>query len=190
MISLILFISNFSNLKSINTLELKQQKLELRFEEKELQMKTLTLIATLALAMTAKADGFKCVTDSGLNVQVYNHTNPHAGTRTGAIMVVSDSQIGYGNKTIAKFTDLKGTLTSSSLRYVGKVDLRMVESRRKGELIAGTKLGYVANLVLDIAFSYGSPVRVGTPVKAWLTVVKRDGSKIYDKAVCQRYLKN
>lgn len=153
-------------------------------------MKTLTLIAALALSMAAHADGFKCVTDSGLNVQVYNHTDPSEGTRTGAMMVVSDSSVGYGNKTIAKFTDLKGTLTSNSLRYVGKVDLRMSESNRKGELIAGTKLGYVANLVLDIAFSYNSPVRIGTPVKSWLTVVKRDGSKIYDKAVCQRYLKN
>lgn len=153
-------------------------------------MKTITLIMTIALSMVAKADGFKCVTNSGLNVQVFNHTNPYEGTRSGATMIVSDSSIQYGNKTIAKFTDLKGTLVSNSLRYVGKVDLRVSESNRKGELIAGTKLGYVSHLVMDIAFSYSAPKEMGTPVPAWLTVVKRDGSKIYDKAVCQRYLKN
>ena len=153
-------------------------------------MKTLALIASLALAMTAKADGFKCTTNSGLNVQVYNNTDPYAGTRNGAVMVVSDSHISYGNKTIAKFTDLKVTLTSRSLLYVGNVDLRYSDSNRRGELIAGTKLGYVDRIQLSITFSYSSPQAIGTPAHAWLVVVKRDGTRIQDEAVCQRYLKN
>ncbi|MFN8791377.1 MAG: hypothetical protein ACK5Y2_07975 [Bdellovibrionales bacterium] len=153
-------------------------------------MKTIVMIALLATGLSAQASGFRCETASGLNIQVYNHTNPNMGVRSGAIMVVSDSSVGLGNKTIAKFTDLKGTLSSNTLRYVGSVDLRMVESRRKGELIAGTKLGYVSELVLDIAFTYARPLRHGEKAEALLTVVKRNGDLIEDEAVCERYLKN
>jgi len=153
-------------------------------------MKTLIMITLMAAGLSAQASGFRCETESGLSIQVYNHTNPNMGVRSGAIMVVSDSSVGYGNKTIAKFTDLKGTLTSKTLRYVGSVDLRMVESRRKGELIAGTKLGYVSELVLDIEFTYARPLRNGEKANALLTVVKRNGDLIEDEAVCERYLKN
>jgi hypothetical protein len=153
-------------------------------------MKAIVFTTVLAAALSAQADGFKCETQSGLNVQVYNHTSPEMGTRTGSTMVVSDSQIQYGNKTIAKFTAQKGTLSSSNLRYTAKVDLRVSESNRKGELIAGTKLGYVSQILLDVAFSYANPTRDGAVLPASLTVVKRDGTWVREAAVCARYLKN
>jgi len=153
-------------------------------------MKAIIFATVLATAMSAQADGFKCETESGLNIQVYNFTSPDMGTRTGSMMVISDSQIQYGNKTIAKFTAKKGTLTSSNLRYTANVDLRVSESNRKGELIAGTKLGYVDQIHLDVAFSYGRPQRAGSVLPAVLTVVKRNGTYVQESAVCERYLKN
>jgi hypothetical protein len=153
-------------------------------------MKAILLTAVLAASLSAQADGFKCETESGLNIQVFNHTSPAMGTRTGSVMVVSDSNVQYGNKTIAKFTSQKSTLTSKNLRYTAKVDLRVSESNRKGELIAGTKLGYVSQILLDVAFTYSSPISHGSEVPAVLTVVKRNGTYTQEAAICARYLKN
>jgi hypothetical protein len=154
-------------------------------------MKALLItIAMLATGTVAQADGFRCITESGLNVKVYNHTSPQAGTRNGAIMIVSDSHVGRGNKTIASFSDLKKTLSSKDVVYTAKVDLRVSESNRKGELIGGTKLGYLAQLILKVDFSYAQPMLSGEETSAVLVLVKRDGRKATEEAVCTRYLKN
>jgi hypothetical protein len=147
-------------------------------------------LAILASSMVAKADGFVCTSESGLVVRVYNHTSAEEGTRTAAIMVLSDSSIGAGNKTIASFSDTKRTLSSSHQVYTAKVDLRVSESNRKGELIAGTKLGQLSKIVLDVFFSYAAPLAHGEEVGAELTLVKRNGDQIVESANCARYLKN
>lgn len=153
-------------------------------------MKTIMIAAILMMAGFAHADGFVCTTESGLNVKVYNHTEAEMGTRTAAILVISDSNIGGGNKTIARFTDAKGTLTSSSTTYDANVDLRFSDSSRKGELLAGTKLGYVDHVYLDVDFSYAQPVEAGAEVAGQLRVLKRNGEIVTEQATCVRYLKN
>lgn len=151
-------------------------------------MKKLIVITMLAMGMNAQADGFVCTTESGLNVRVYNHINAEDGTRNASRMVVSDPSLQYGNKTIASFTDVKSTLASYRQTYVAKVDLRVSESNRGGELIAGTKLKYIDLLVLSVDFSYANPnVR---DVEAVLTVIKRNGDEIVEAANCRRYTKN
>ncbi|GIL17748.1 MAG: hypothetical protein BroJett040_14990 [Oligoflexia bacterium] len=153
-------------------------------------MKSVLTIATLLVGSMAFADGFVCTSESGLNVKVFHHTQPEMGTRTAAIMVISDSQVGGGNKTIAKFTDVKGTLSSSHLTYVGNVDLRFADSRKKGELIGGTKLGQLDTIELDVNFSYMNPLENGELTEATLTLNKRNGDQIIEAAQCVRYLKN
>lgn len=155
-------------------------------------MKTLLLAALALTSASAHADGFKCADSAreGLNVTVYNHTDPSEGTRNAAVMVVSDSNIQYGNKTIARFKDASSTLANNGAYYVAKVDLRFNDSERKGELIGGTKLGYLKQIKLDVEFSYASPVEVGTTVPGTLSLVKRDGEVININMDCQRYLKN
>lgn len=153
-------------------------------------MKTFIFIAAIALSFSAHADGFKCETDSGLIVQVYNHTDANNGTRTGAVMVISEPTYQRGNRTIASFSAEKKTLTSKSLSYVGNVDLRVKESNRKGELLLGTKLGYVDQIALHVDFSYARPTVNGALMMAELVVLKRDGSTISESAGCERYLKN
>ena len=153
-------------------------------------MKSLIVIAALITGQIAAADGFKCITESGLKIQAYNHTNPNAGTRSAAVLVVSDANVGYGNKTIASFNAEKGVLASQDLTYTAKVDLRMVESNRRGENIGGTKLGYLAAIKLDVDFTYSRPVPEGTRVQGLLTLIKRDGTRLYQNATCTRYLKN
>lgn len=153
-------------------------------------MKSFLIIAALITGQVAAADGFKCITESGLKVQAYNHTNPNAGTRNAAVLVVSDANVGGGNKTIASFNATKGVLASQDLTYTAKVDLRMAESNRKGENIGGTKLGQLSYIKLDVDFTYSQPVADGTRVAGLLTLVKRDGTRLYQDATCTRYLKN
>lgn len=155
-------------------------------------MKALMTIAAVVMmaGVQAKADGFVCTSESGLNIKVYNHTQPDLGTRTGAIMVVSDSSINAGNKTIATFKDVTGLLTSKELLYTGKVDLRFNDTARKGELIGGTKLGELSKIMLNVNFSYLHPVSYGEELSAHLYLVKRNGDVLDESVSCARYLKN
>lgn len=146
--------------------------------------------ALLLAASAAKADGFVCQTESGLNVKVFNHVQPTEGTRTAAIMVISDSSVGDGNKTIAKFNQAQGTLSSEGSEYTADVDLRFKDSRRKGENIAGTKLGELQMIQLKVDFSYATPTEAGDESEAVLILSKRNGEVLSEGAVCTRYLKN
>jgi hypothetical protein len=154
-------------------------------------MKATLVALTLLVGSFAQADGFECHTASGLNVKIYNHTSPEVGTRVPAVMIVSDSKVSDGRKTIATFPESKGVLTNEGNHvYVGKVDLRMTGSDRKGELLAGTKLGNVDRIMMQIDFSYAFPSNEGVERMAWLTVLKRDKTSVVENAICARYLKN
>lgn len=151
---------------------------------------TIIALLTVLSSTAAMADGFVCTTESGLNLKVYNHTDAGQGTRTASVLVISDSSIGGGNKTIARFTDVKGTLTSDSQVYSANVDLRFSDSKRKGELIGGTKLGQLDQIELAVDFSYANPLLNGEETSALLTLVKRNGQEIVENVSCIRYLKN
>jgi len=145
---------------------------------------------TLAVGSFAHADGFMCKTESGLSVKVFNHTNPRVGTRVAAVMVISDGAVAAGRKTIARFDETKGTLSSIGTEYTANVDLRFTDSSRRGELIAGTKLGFIDTITLKVGFNYATPVPVGTRLPAHLLIEKRNGEVITERALCLRYLKN
>lgn len=155
-----------------------------------MKMITTLAVAALVLATGAKADGFICSSEDGLNVKVFNKTGALEGTRNGAIMILSDSNIGSGNKTIATFPSDNTLLTQSGASYNAHVDLRYVESSRKGELIGGTKLGQLRDIALDVDFLYSEPVSNGKKLPATLTLMKRNGAEIMIDMVCKRYLKN
>lgn len=154
-----------------------------------------TLVALSALsassASIARADGFQCQTAAGdLNVKLYNHTQSSEGTRNGSIMVLSDPSVQFGRKTIASFTDVKGTLSNEGASYVATVDLRVSESNRSGENIAGTKLGQLKHIAANIYFSYARPVAEGAPLLGSISFEKRNGEISSLDLVCVRYLKD
>jgi hypothetical protein len=155
-------------------------------------MKNFVLSALiLSASFAAQADGFKCETLEGdLAIKIFNHTQAAEGTRTGAVMVISDTSVSHGRKTIARFTDLNERLSSQASSYVGDVDLRYNDSGRKGELISGTKLGELDQVIVDVNFSYGEPVAALTELSGLMTLVKRNGEEIVRDLSCTRYLKN
>lgn len=152
-------------------------------------MKNLYLVLALASGL-AHADGFVCeAQNDSLIVKVYNKTLAVEGTRNAAVMILSDANLKGGNKTIAKF-DSDATLESRDNVFSADVDLRFVESSRKGELIAGTKLGQLKTITLDVNFSYWMPMENGEHTDATLHLLKRDGETIEMEMDCTRYLKN
>ena len=156
-------------------------------------IKLITAILMFLATTTARADGFKCEsTDGALRIKTFNKVQPSEGVRNASIMILSDAHVGYGNKTIAKFTDAKNTLKNRGAYYTANVDLRVIESRRKGELIpaANTKLGYVKSFELAVNFYYSNPRANGSHVSGKLLVNKRDGSTVPVTLNCFRYLKD
>ncbi len=149
----------------------------------------LSAVASLASSV-AMADGFVCKSEGGLTVKMYNNVTPSAGTRNAAVMILSDDSISYGRKTIARFTDVKGTLSNSGASYEANVDLRFNDIGRKGELVLGTKLGELDRIYVDVAFSYADPVSALELVAGTITATKRNGEIIEQALECSRYLKN
>ncbi|HEX4924961.1 MAG TPA: hypothetical protein VFV50_12785 [Bdellovibrionales bacterium] len=154
-------------------------------------MKLVVAMLMVFGSVAAQADGFVCETlERDLNVKVYHHTQPSLGTRNAAVMVISDPAVQAGRKTIARFQDVNGVLSNEGARYTAKVDLRFADSSGAGELISGTKLGYLATIGLRVAHNFAQPVAVGQALGGSLTLTKRDGEIIRRQVVCARYLKN
>jgi len=164
-------------------------------------MKTLALIAVvLGSITTAHADGFRCEgANTGITIQVYNHTNPEIGTRVPAVMVVADSMVRSPNKTVAVFNWENKTLAYlGNGLFQGKVDLRYIETSRKGENIAGTKLGYLQSINLQILSHFGKnfdysradQFKNNEILDSRISYIKRNGEILEEKAICSRYLKN
>lgn len=154
-------------------------------------MKALVAIALAIFSVNAQADGFLCETVRGdLKVKVFNNTDAEEGTRVASTLIISDTTVSAGRKTIARFTDANGTLESEGARYVADVDLRFNDSGRAGELISGTKLGELDRIIVGVDFSYAAPVEAGEELSGHLVLVKRNGDRIRRALVCSRYLKN
>lgn len=155
-------------------------------------MKNLMVVALVLISAPAFADGFVCQTrNSDLNVQVYNNTDSSKGTRNAAVLVLSDPEATAGNKTIARFTDVAGTLTSANSSFVADVDLRFKDQSKKSALVAGqVQLQDLDTVKLDVAFSYTQPLKAGDNVNGELTLDSRAGEHIVLDVLCQRYLKN
>ena len=151
-------------------------------------MKSAIIALTLLASSSVFADGFVCYSGN-LKVQVYNEVNASEGTRNAAAMIISDTTVQVGRKTIATFTSDDLQLGNEGADYTANVDSRFSGAERIGELIGGTKLGELKAIVLDIAFSFAAPVAEGTELAATLNLVKENGEIIPLGATCERYLK-
>ena len=153
--------------------------------------KLVFVLIALSLSSVSHADGFVCQTEAGdLTIKAYNNTQPENGTRNSAVLVLSDPSVGAGKKTIARFSHTNETLTNVGASYEAKVDLRFSDSNLGGRNIGGTKLAMLKTIVLDVNFSYSTPVAAGATVSGTLTLIKRNGQELTHEVSCSRYLKN
>lgn len=154
-------------------------------------MKALILALAMVSGAAAKADGFVCDNEEQqVRVKVYDHTQASEGTRTAAIMILSDLTVSDGSKTTAKFEAQDSLVSNKGAAYTANVDLRFNNSNLKGRNIGGTKLGMLDTITLDLNYSFNQPVENGAEVEGVLILSKRDGSDIRLNMTCTRYLKN
>lgn len=151
----------------------------------------LSLIISIILPATAGADGFVC-RDSvrGIEARVYNYISPSKGTRKAAVMVLSDLKVKKGRQTIAVFRDGAGVLHSESNLYIGTVDLGNKETSRRGERLAGFRLGSIYSVILEVDHNYAQPIAHNDMVDGTLVLIHQTGDRIYLDMQCVRYLKS
>jgi hypothetical protein len=146
-------------------------------------------LALMTMGSSAFADGFVCNDTTGaLRIKVYHETEPVMGTRNAAIMILSNPSQDSG-KTIATFSSKNALLASQSADYTADVDLRFTATENKNAPIDGTILAELAEINLDVDYSFSNPVPAGTPVTAQLTLVTRTSSNLPVSMTCTRYLK-
>lgn len=157
---------------------------------KSLIVKSVLAVSALA-SFAAHADGFLCENlEENVRVKVFNKVNADEGTRNAAIMVLSDPSISSGKKTTARFAADNELVNNKGAVYTAEVDLRFNDDNLKGRNFAGTKLGNVKYITLDVDFSFAQPVENGTQVDGQLIVTKRNGTAdIQIPVSCIRYLK-
>lgn len=122
---------------------------------------TLSTIATLS----AQAEGFKCVaTDYPLTIKAHASESTHGEY----VVVLSNSDIQYGRKTIAVVR--RAFLNDSVLDAT--VDWRFLESNRKGELLGPTKIGNVKSFQIDLG-------------NEEMTIQQRNGGEVTLNLACE-----
>jgi hypothetical protein len=112
-------------------------------------------LALVTLAPTlAHADGFDCTgRDTGIEVKIYNNTDPSLGTRTPAILIVSDPSRDYGDRTIATFKNEQITYEGYGT-YFATTDTVDRRPTADAQVLENSRLGHLENILLKMNFSY------------------------------------
>lgn len=148
-----------------------------------------------AFSARVKADGFVCENlEESLKVQVYNHTKPTRGTRSPAVMVVSDPGRELGKKTIAVFRSADGELFADGSRFyafsadASEAELPQWDAIRQA--ISGIEELEILEVSLAVDFKYSQPVPHGSPLEGVLELVLESGDLLWLEMDCVRYLKS
>ncbi len=147
----------------------------------------IVLMAALVVGNNfAKADGFVCADQSKTyGIKLYDHVHANLGTRTPAVMVITNGSLDQGSKTLATFTAADGGLLLSGADYVANLNFSSAHT----ELFAGVQLNKIHRLILNVKHYFNVPLAEGQVVSAKLMVVETAKITYLDLS-CQRYLKN
>lgn len=168
-----------------------QLKLGNKQHKRSKKMKKVIMAVMVLVSGSAMADGFVCTSEEGLSVKVYNNTKPTMGTRLPAVMVLSDENIQDGRKTIATLREVSSLSDGYEVVYSADVQEEIAQrGLRKGELVAGTKLGFIDTLELTVDHNFNDPIPAGEIAPGTLFIETLAGKKIGLDMDCVRYVKN
>ena len=134
--------------------------------------KSLSVIMMGLMASAAFGSGFKCEGEE-VRVKLFNHTNPHTGTRVPAAMVIS--------------TDAEGTL------LVRKGDEIRKHNRRNTVqyVVDGNSKLAADQAILQIRFKEGrETLEEGEVASGQLILVSEESDRSVTELACERYLKS
>ncbi len=157
-----------------------------------------TLFLTCALLLISPlvyADGFRCVgLSSSLKMVVYNHTDAAHGTRTPAIFIISNPSLPKPHQTLLTFSSEEGKLKYQGYgRYLATVDAPALGANSPKTAAAGTTLGQLKSIVLDLDFSYAHDAIVlantVASIPGTIAYQTEHGDSLDEKVSCVRYRK-
>ena len=149
------------------------------------------LLSLLLLAPLSQASGFVCLSPGGqLRIRLFHHAHAARGTRKAAVMVLSNPQKAWGQRTIAVFSEAEGTLTQESGSFFGemRVDSPGI-ANKKNKFVGDIPVENISSIELSPNFSYANPVDSGTLLSASFRMLLVEGRPISGEIACKRYLK-
>ncbi len=135
----------------------------------------LTIGVAIALSNVSFGSGFKCESEDGANVKIFNHVDPETGTRTPAAFVLSTA--GEGTLLVRKGWEIRKSNRRNTVQYV----------------VDGGQNTSADTVILQIRFKEGREVlEAGETAQGQLIVIgaEEPGSKSVTALECARYLKN
>jgi hypothetical protein len=119
----------------------------------------------------AVASGFKCETEDGLRVKLFNHIDPETGTRLPAALIIS--RPGMGTMLVRENDEIRKRTLINTVRYT----------------VDGTPDVNADLAILQVRFVEGTEeLGAGESTPGQLIFV-RDGEKTVSNVMCTRYLK-
>ena len=131
----------------------------------------LALLPALALSSSAEASGFRCRSEEGYRVKLYNHIEPTKGTRIPALLVISSAA--------------QGTLLVREEEEIGKSNnTNVVRYTVEGDPSLNAE-----QVILQIRYKEGSTELLsGETAPGQLIFVNHEQKALYSLS-CERYLK-
>jgi len=143
------------------------------------------LFLTFLSSQVWALSGFNCVSvDRDLVVQIVFGQGQSALRWNSAAMVVSNPHVKKGRQFVARFRSSQGMLEREGSTFIGHVLPQHPDSSRVGERIAGTTLGQLRTISVDIDFTPARAALPTTPLSAQVTYMKRNGQKLAQDFDC------
>ena len=130
------------------------------------------IFGVLALAASASfASGFRCESEEGFKVKLYNQTK--SGTRVPSKLIVSHENASPATLLVADGSEITKTNRLNTVRYT----------------VDGSDMN-LHQVILQIKFKEGQEtIREGEVVEGQLILVDEEGSREVSDLACERYLK-
>ncbi|MFH0958700.1 MAG: hypothetical protein V1897_08355 [Pseudomonadota bacterium] len=139
---------------------------------KSFTLKLVLFLVVCTVGASVFASGFRCISDSGYKLKIYNHVNAEDGTRIPGVLVLSDSR---GTLFTAKGSEISKRNLSDVVQYTVHVEDTDLQA------------DYV---IAQIRFKEGrETLREGEKVIGSL-IFSGNGEREYSAMICSRYLKN
>ncbi len=143
--------------------------------------------AVLVGSTAAKADGFLCVDESNTyGIKLYDNVQAKLGTRTPAIMILTDGSQAAGSHTLATFSQAEGTLSYVQGSYHATASFPAAYT----QTLNGVKMSQIKDLIFSINHNFNLPLQPGEKVLAQLVISDKSFKSTYLNFTCSRYLKN
>ncbi len=144
-------------------------------------------IAIFTASQAAKADGFICADQSGqFGIKLYDNVQPKLGTRSPAILIITDGSKEAGGKTLASFTPDQGDLHLAYGSYHATANFPSAYN----QLLEGVKMSQIKELVFSVKHDFNRPLPANQKALAQLQIHDKSQNTTYVNFTCTRYLKD